>query len=528
MKAFFHLLLLCLFVITGATAQQDNLLVQISNGALSGTFNSSTGIRSFKGIPYALPPVGNLRWKEPQPPASWQGVLKADHFSHMPVQKHVYADMIFRADTMSEDCLYLNVWTPAKSATEKLPVLVYFYGGGFSAGDGSEARYDGESMAQKGIVAITINYRLGIFGFFAHPELTQESPHHASGNYGLMDQTAALKWVQANIAAFGGDPAHVTIAGESAGSIAVCAQMASPLSKGLFAGAIGESGGMIKPTMPAIPLADGEKIGTDFAAKVGAGSLADLRAIPATQLLDDASKPGAYRLTPTIDGYFLPKPVVDIFAAGEEAHVPLLVGWNSAEVPYQFVTQGDMPTPENYTKKIKARYGTDADTILNLYPGSTQDEVIKSATALGSDNFIVYSTWKWADLQSKTGGHAVYRYQFSCPRPPEVGKPNPPAGKLPPALVGASHASEIEFALGNLPYDKVYAWTPDDFKVSATMENYFANFIKAGNPNGKGLPKWKPNINGSKVNFMNIDVDTRLQSESDRARYLFLDRFYTK
>jgi len=222
--------------------------VSISNGKLQGTFNDATKIRSFKGIPYALPPVGERRWKEPEAPANWQGVRKADHFSHMPVQKRVYADMIFRADTMSEDCLYLNVWTPAKTANAKLPVLVYFYGGGFSAGDGSETRYDGESMAQKGIVSLTINYRLGIFGFFSHPELTAESSHHASGNYGLLDQYAALKWVKANIAAFGGDPDKITIAGESAGSIAVSAQMASPLSKGLIAGAIGESGAVVQTT----------------------------------------------------------------------------------------------------------------------------------------------------------------------------------------------------------------------------------------------------------------------------------------
>jgi para-nitrobenzyl esterase len=528
MKAFFLLLLPALFFMDRAIAQQANPQVTISNGMLQGTFNASTGIRSFKGIPYALPPVGDLRWKEPQPPANWSGVLKADHFSHMPMQKHIYSDMIFRADTMSEDCLYLNVWTPAKSAGEKLPVLVYFYGGGFSAGDGSEARYDGESMAQKGIVAITINYRLGIFGFFAHPELTQESPHHSSGNYGLMDMNAALKWVKANIAAFGGDPDHVTIAGESAGSIAVCAQMASPLNKGLFAGAIGESGGAIKPTIPPIPLADGEKIGTDFTAKVNAQSLADLRAIPAAQLLDDASKQGNYRLSIVVDGYFLPKTAVEIFEAGDQAHVPLLVGWNSAEVPYQAFTGGSMPTPENYAKTVKQRYGDNADEVLKLYPGTTQEEVIKSATALASDNFIVYSTWKWADLQAKTSGEPVYRYMFSCPRPPEVGKPNPPAGPLPPAMVGASHASEIEFAMGNLSYDKVFAWTPDDYKVSATMENYFANFIKTGNPNGKDLPKWTPNTKGSPVKFMDIDVKSHLEPELDRDRYLFLDKQYMK
>jgi para-nitrobenzyl esterase len=215
-------------------AQDAVVKIKIKNGALEGVLNPQTAITSFKGIPYALPPVGDLRWKEPQPAANWTGVLRADHFSHMPMQKHVFADMIFRADTMSEDCLYLNVWTPAKTGKEKLPVLVYFYGGGFVGGDGSESRYDGESMAQKGIVAITISYRLGIFGFFCHPELTAESPHHAAGNYGLLDQSAALKWVQENISAFGGDPSKVTIAGESAGSFSVSAQVVSPLSKKLI------------------------------------------------------------------------------------------------------------------------------------------------------------------------------------------------------------------------------------------------------------------------------------------------------
>ena len=341
-----------------------------------------------------------------------------------------------------------------------------------------------------------------------------------------MDQSAALVWVKKNIAAFGGDPDHITIAGESAGSIAVFAQMASPLSRNLIAGAIGESGAMIKPTLPAMNLADGERIGANFAQKVGAKSLADLRAIPAAQLLDDASKNGNYRLTETIDGYFLPKSPVEIFEAGEEAHVPLLVGWNSAEVPYQAFTQGDMPTPENYSKKVKQRFGADSITVLKLYPGATQDEVIKSATALASDGFIAYATWKWAEMQAATGGHPVYRYLFSTPRPQAAGASS--ANKMPPPMVGASHASEIEFALGNLSSDKVFPWTPDDYKVSATMENYFANFIKTGNPNGNGLPKWTPNTKGSPVMFMNIDVFSKLKPETDRGRYLFLDKLYTK
>ena len=520
--------ILLLIIQGNVIAQQNNPRVTITSGILEGTFNPSTKIYSYKGIPFAQPPVGNLRWKEPQMPSNWTDVRKADHFSHMPMQKHVFSDMIFRADTMSEDCLFLNVWTPAKTKKEKLPVLVYFYGGGFVGGDGSESRYDGESMAQKGIVTLTISYRLGIFGFFAHPELTQESPHHASGNYGLMDQTAALRWVQKNIAAFGGDPNRVTIAGESAGSIAVFAQMASPLSKNLIAGAIGESGAMIKPTLPPVTLAEGEKIGTDFAAKVNARSLADLRAIPADQLLDDAAKQGNYKLAATIDGYFFPKSPVEIFEAGEQAHVPLLVGWNSAEIPYQALMGGDMPTPENYIKKVKQQFGDNADSVLTLYPGTTQDEVIKSSTALASDRFIAYSTWKWAYLAAKTGGKPVYRYLFSAPRPPEVGKANSPAASNPPPMVGASHASEIEFAMGNLQYDKVYAWTPDDYKVSSTMENYFANFIKTGNPNGKGLPAWNANTDGSPVMFMNIDVNTRLEPETERGRYLFLDKLYTK
>ncbi len=524
MKAFFSLILSLLFFFSRAVAQNDNLQVKISNGTLEGIYNPSTSIRSFKGIPFAQPPVGDLRWKEPQPANSWTGVRKADHFSHMPMQKHVFSDMVFRADTMSEDCLYLNVWTPAKSAKEKLPVLVYFYGGGFVGGDGSEYRYDGESMAQKGIVTLTISYRLGIFGFFSHPELTQESPHHASGNYGLLDQTAALKWVKENIAAFGGDPERVTIAGESAGSFSVSAQMASPLSKNLIAGAIGESGAVIKLAS----LAEGEKNGLSFAQKTGAKSLADLRAMSAAQLLDSAYKPGAWRQSTIVDGYFFTKQPFETFEAGEQAHVPLLVGWNSAEIPYQSVMGRDTPTPENYVKKVKQLYGDKAPEVLKLYPGNTQEEVIKSSTNLGSDRFIAYSTWKWADLHSKTSGKPVYRYMFSCPRPPMANETNKPDNNTIKPLVGASHASEIEFAMGNLATNKVYAWTPDDYKVSALMENYFANFIKTGNPNGPGLPKWTPNINGSTVKFMNIDVNTHLETENNRGRYLFLDKEYMK
>jgi len=514
--------------------------VTIANGRVEGVVDAATGIRMFKGIPFAQPPVGDLRWKEPQPVKNWDGVLKADHFGPNAMQKNVFGDMLFRSSGMSEDCLYLNVWTPAKTGKEKLPVLVYFYGGGFVAGDGSESRYDGESLAQRGIVTVTVNYRLGIFGLLAHPELTKESSHQASGNYGLLDQHEALVWVQKNIAAFGGDPNRVTIDGESAGSISVCAQMASPLSKGLFSAAIGESGGIF----PVPTLADGEKRGAEFQKTVGANSLADLRAIPADKLLDLAAKQGGFSMAIVVDGYFLSKQASAIYAAGEQQHVPLLAGWNSAEIPYQAFLQGLPPTPENYLKKIKQAYPNDTATVLKLYPGSNPEEIVKSATALASDRFIVYSTWLWEEQAAKTGGNPVYSYIFSRPRPAMVAamgnaKPGLAGGiiksdtkeapsKLPPPLAGAAHASEIEYALGNLPGNKVYNWGPDDFKVSETMESYFANFIKTGNPNGKNLPKWPANNASGILNYINIDVTTKAQAADDRPRYLFLQQFDSK
>lgn len=502
---------------------QKTRQVTVANGILEGTEDS--GLYVYKGVPYAQPPVGDLRWKEPQPAKNWTGILKADHFGGRAMQKNIYSDMIFRTNVTSEDCLYLNVWSPAKTGKEKLPVLVYFYGGGYSAGDGSEYRYDGAALARRGIVTVTLNYRLGIFGFFSHPELTKESPYHGSGNYGLLDQTAALRWVQANIAAFGGDPKKVTIAGESAGSISVCAQMASPLAKNLIAGAIGESGGMIYPTLAPITQAEGETNGEKFAKRVGANSFADLRAMSAEQLLDSASKPGAFRNAATVDGYFLPKKPVDIYAAGEQAHVPLLAGWNSAESGYQSVMGNNMPTPENYAARLKEMYKDKADEVAKLYPGNTQEEVIHSATDLASDRFIVYSTWKWADFAAKTGGKPVYTYIFNRNRSALLPHAD---SKMPAPYNGASHSAEIEYALGNLHYNKVYPWAADDYKVSELMQQYFVNFIKTGNPNGSGLPKWEQAVGGSTSRYLLIDVDTKMQPEVNRPRYEFLDKEYMK
>lgn len=518
---------------------ENMLIVKTTNGSLQGLEES--GIRTFKGVPFGQPPVGELRWKEPQPVKNWEGVRKADKFGPRAMQRAIFGDMNFRSNGVSEDCLYLNVWTPAKSANERLPVLVYFYGGGFVAGDGSEPRYDGESMARKGIVAITVNYRLSVFGFLAHPELTKESPHHASGNYGLLDQSAALRWVQQNIAAFGGDPKRVTIAGESAGSFSVSAQMATPLSKNLIAGAIGESGSLLGTTPP-VPLAKAEKTGEKFMFGIGVKSLAALRAMSAAEILEATAKPETPRFSVTVDGYFFPTPPLEIFAKGEQSHVPLLVGWNSEEMNYRALMGEDKPTKENYERAIQKLYNNNSAEALQVYGGSTDKEIENAATALASDRFIGYSTWKWSDLQSKTGGKPVYRYLYSQPRPAmrtEMGnavaglaggviKGNGQAANKTPAPGGAVHSAEIEYALGNLPTNRVYDWQPEDYKVSGIMQAYFVNFIKTGNPNGLGLPNWPSIIYNSAANVMQINVNTKAEAEKHRERYLFLDRFLKK
>jgi len=495
--------------------------VKTSNGTLEGTAEPS-GIHAYRGVPFAQPPIDDLRWQPPQPGENWPGVRNAKQFGPRCVQSPVFGDMVFRSNGMSEDCLYLNVWTPAKSSSERLPVLVYFYGGGFVGGDGSEPRYDGESMAKKGIVSVTVNYRLGVWGFLAHPDLTKESPHHASGNYALLDQNAALKWVSRNIAAFGGDPRRVTIAGESAGSLSVSAQMASPLSKDLIAGAIGESGALIAPTLGPVALADGEKTGAEFAKALGAASIADLRAMPTEKVQEAAAKLPIGRFAATIDGWFLPKSPVETFAAGQQAHVPLLAGWNSAESNYRAVLAQAEPTPENYAAALKKLYAERSEEALKLYPGSTREEVLQSATDLAGDRFIAYSTWKWLDLHSKTGGKPVYRYYYARPRPAAATG----GGNAAPAQ-GAVHSAEIEYAMGNLATNTVFAWTADDNKVSELMQGYFASFVKTGDPNGAGLPNW-PAATGDPVQYMRIDVEPRVETDRTRARYVFLDSDYAK
>jgi para-nitrobenzyl esterase len=526
--------------ITTYAQSNNHFAVQttIENGVIEGNYDTKTGIQTYFGVPFAKPPVGDLRWKAPQPLDNWKGVKETKQFGPRPMQKIVFGDMNSRSNGLSEDCLYLNVWTPAKRNTKNLPVLLYYYGGGNSAGDGSEPRYDGEAMAKKGIVVVTCNYRLNIFGFLAHPELTAEATYKASGNYGMLDQSAALKWVQKNIAAFGGDPKKITIAGESAGSIAVSMQMSSPLSRNLIAGAIGESGAGINPTMAPVPLAEGEKMGVDFLKKAGVASIKQMRALPARDIYELFDESKLFGFPIVIDNYFLPKTIPQIFAAKEQAQVPLLLGWNSAEIPGQAFMQGQPYKEENYVARIKKEYPADFEEVLKLYPHGSEKEIELSATALAADRFISYSTWKWFDLHRNNSSQPVYRYLYSKLRPELVDKSlasglaggtvkadgNAPK---PPKAVGAPHACEIEYCMGNLHLIKDYAWTADDYKVSETMFNYFANFIKTGNPNGAKLPDWPAAKAGDATPpVMILDTESKAEKATNDTRYLFLDKAY--
>ncbi len=510
--------------------------IQIAHGSLSGALDTSTGIHSFKGIPFAAPPVGDLRWQAPQPVQPWSGTRNTTGFGPRAMQLPVFGDMNFRSNGMSEDCLYLNVWTPEPSTAANLPVLVYFYGGGFIGGDGSEPRYDGAAMAQRGIVAVTVNYRLNVFGYFAHPELRAESPHGSSGNYGFLDQNAALCWVRDNIAAFGGDLNRVTIAGESAGSISVSAQMVSPLSQDLIAGAIGASGGI--GALPPRPRADAEQRWLAFSKKLGAASLAELRALSAEQLLAATTGMGAHDFLGVIDGYFFPKHPVEILVAGEQARVPLLVGWNSEEMNYRALFREQKPTPENYAAVVQELYGDHADEVLKLYPGTTPEQVEQSATDLAGDRFLVFSTWQWAEEHRKTGC-PVYRYYYAHPRPPmvpEMGNavaglaggviraPAAAAVVMPPAK-GAVHSADIEYAMGNLATNRVYAWSAEDEQISELMQGYYANFVKTGDPNGPGLPAWPRANEGAEMPYMVWDVEPQVLVDQHRARYAFHEAF---
>lgn len=504
----------CLMMATPASAGNP-LVVKTDTGKVRGKLSADGQVRVFLGIPYAAPPVGELRWRAPQPAAKWHGTRDATAWGNRCVQTHPFDDMVFRDPGQSEDCLNLNVWAPAKHKG-KLPVMVWIYGGGFTGGATSEPRQDGEHLAHKGVIVVSMNYRLGIFGFFVSPELAAESPEHAAGNYGLMDQTAALRWVQKNIKRFGGDPKNVTIFGESAGAESVSAQMASPLAQGLFARVIGESGSALyRPGAQFASLAAREQTDPAFARTVlGTSDLKQLRAMNWQDILAKLQAHSGFSpYTADIDGWFLPERAEQIYAEGKQAHVPLMAGWNQDE-PSAHVA--DMPapvTPESFRATAEQEFGTNAPEFLQSFPSQTQAEAARSAIFLAGAKFITFSTWAWLEADLKTGDAPVYHYEFRRPSP---------ASKFHPAGSGAFHSDEIEYVFGTLDSRPGAQWEPADRALSDLMETYWTNFAKTGNPNGAGAPQWPQYDAADGYETMNLDATSAAKPAADRVRWEFL------
>ena len=449
-----------------------NTTVSVEQGQLQGT--KEEGLTVFRGVPFATPPVGELRWRPPQPVAKWEGLRPADKFAPQCVQS-------IQAPAMSEDCLYLNVWTPAKSPSARVPVLVWIFGGGFNVGATSVPTYSGEQLARKGVVLVSISYRLGALGFLAHPGLSAESPQHVSGNYGLLDMIAALQWIKKNIAAFGGDPNKVTIFGESAGGIAVSQLCASPLAKGLFEGAMSESGGSFGPPRSAgqpgenmRSLADAERSGVEFARTLGAASVADLRKVPAEKVL------GATRglAWPIIDGWVIPTDQYTLYDSKRFNDVPVLIGYNSDEG----ASFSRDHTPKEYIDGVLRRYGPYADRLLKAYPAGEAGSVPKTARDLSRDAAFGWHTWVWARLQSSLGKSKVFYYYFD--QHPDYPADSPQAGH------GSPHGMEVEYVFKHVTGGPSGKPSATDLTISDAMATYWTNFAKYGDPNGEGLPKW--------------------------------------
>ena len=493
-----------------AYAAPSDSTVRVEQGLLSGTTGVDPAVRVYRGIPFAAPPVGDLRWKAPQPAASWKGVREAKAFGNAcwqtpyPAAAAIYNGKL---PPLSEDCLYLNVWTTAKTAKDHLPVMVWIHGGGYTRGSAGSDAYDGEALARKGVIVVTINYRLGIFGFFAHPALTAESPHHASGNYALLDQIAALEWVKRNIAAFGGDPGRITIFGESAGSWSVNALMASPLAKGLFQRAIGESGASFAPMRT---LADAEKSGAALAASLGAGEtpIKTLRAKPAEELLKASDE---QTVRPMVDGWVLPQDVYTIFAEGKQNDVPLLLGFNADEGT-TLAPQAANLRAALYVIGVNQRYGSLAAEFLKIYPANSDEEAVASFYSAYRDQAFGWEMRTWARMAGKSGHHPVYLYYFTR-RPP-----GPQSSRL-----RAFHASEIPYVFGNFFWP--FPWEPADHKLSETISSYWTNFATTGDPNSSSLPEW-PAYTSENDAFLELGDQVVSRSHLNQAGLDLFDAYY--
>jgi para-nitrobenzyl esterase len=473
-----------------------------AQGAVQGKWILDGSQKAFLGIPYAAPPTGDLRWKAPQAPAAWKGVRDATTFGGRCEQWHVWNDYIFLDSGPTEDCLYLNVYTPAAAKrASKLPVMVWIHGGGFFAGAASEPRYTNSALVSKNVVLVTINYRLGLFGFLASEDLAREAGGHA-GNYGLMDMAAALRWVKANIGAFGGDAGNVTIFGESAGSFAVNALTTAPEARGLFHKIIGESGAFFGSGIMLSSGADRAKRDQAWVAALGVKNLAELRKMPADKLMEAARKQPGIGFGPVVDGQFLTEPVPDTYAAGRQAHVPAIIGWNRDE---RAGTLSKDMTAAKWKAFAAEHYGKEAGKFLAAFPAGSDEQAVRSADDYTTISFIAMGAWKWVEAQSKTGQAPVYRYRFDRPGPPEE---NHPQGKY------AFHSNELEYVFGTLDVRHGATWQPEDRKLSEQVIDYWTNFARTGDPNGQGLPAWPRYDKQREV----LHLDSRIATAPDLSR----------
>lgn len=462
-----------LFLLIAASVLGQTPIVTTKNGEVSG--KNEEGLLVFKGIPFATPPVGDLRWKAPQPVANWDGVKECTEWSASAFQDDPAPFMcwseeyLIPKEPISEDCLYLNVWT--KSTEKKKPVLVYIHGGGFRSGGAACPIYDGAPMANKDVVFVSINYRVGLFGFLAHPELTAESKNATSGNYALLDMIASLQWVKDNIAAFGGDPDNVTIAGQSAGAFAVNFLTASPLAKGLFHKAIAESGGSFYSGLrPDQSLSQAEAAGLDLGKSLEATNIDALRKVNPEVL----QKQRGGSQWPIIDGYTIPKTIYNIFKEGNQNDVPTIMGWNKDDL-----VGASAHKAAEYKNMLSEQYGALAKDFLKEYPASTDEEALLSQQQIGRDQTFAVQVFTWASMQTTTGKGQVYLYNFNRVSPAHT----------PDTNFGAFHSSEIPYVYGNL-HTSDRPWTAVDHKISSTLLSYWVNFAKSGNPNGENLPNW--------------------------------------
>lgn len=496
-------------------------VVQVSGGSVAATRDSGPDIRTFKAIPFAAPPIGDLRWQPPQPVIPWNGVRRADNFSPPCTQPGGDPRAIFylSSEVSSENCLYLNVWTGASSPSERRPVMVYFYGGNNVTGSGSQPAYNGKGLASKGAVVVTFNYRLGPLGFLAHPELTEESPNQASGNYGLLDQIAVLQWIQTNIAVFGGDPANVTLYGASAGADDESVLMASPLARGLFQQVVAESGGYFPRANPNPALSGAEQAGLAFATAAGAASLADLRTLPATSL---TAIPSAWG--PVVDGYALPDQLDRLYASHQAADVPLLVGWNADDgTPFPpFAT-----TLDEFQGKAQQVYGDTAPQFLALYPMASDADAQKQASAPYGQGVLAWSAYTLARAHQANSTSKTYVYHFT--RVPPWYPEQHFLGQDPPSNFGAYHTAEQVYFFNTLdairrPYSDV------DRTLSDVASSYLVNFATSGDPNEgarSGLPTW-PTYDQRAGRVMDLGDAIAVAPVPDKSVFDFFDAFYTR